>query len=90
MSSRWKRILVFLLALTLFAAVAAPILAAPFTTSSAKAEAKQEYWASAKSNKFHCPYCQWAKKISPANLIVFKSRDEALKAGYVPCKVCKP
>ncbi|MDI6872074.1 MAG: Ada metal-binding domain-containing protein [Bacillota bacterium] len=23
-------------------------------------------------------------------MIVFKSREEALKAGYVPCKVCKP
>ncbi|MDI6870396.1 MAG: Ada metal-binding domain-containing protein [Bacillota bacterium] len=90
MSHRWKRTLVFLLALALFVAAVAPILAAPSTTSSAKAEAKQEYWASAKSNKFHYPYCQWAKKISPANLIVFKSREEALKAGYIPCKVCKP
>lgn len=48
------------------------------------------YWASSKSDKFHKPACRWAQRISPQNLIMFKNREEALKAGYKPCKECKP
>ena len=48
------------------------------------------YVGSANSNKYHYPDCKWAKKISPKNLVTFKNAQEALKAGYVPCKVCKP
>jgi methylphosphotriester-DNA--protein-cysteine methyltransferase len=54
------------------------------------ANAGQVYWGSVNSNKFHYPSCRWAKRINPDNLIKFNSRDEALKAGYVPCKVCQP
>lgn len=50
----------------------------------------QQYWGSINSDKFHYPSCHWAKKIYKENLIVFKSRKEALDAGYIPCKVCKP
>ncbi|MBN1663424.1 MAG: hypothetical protein JW943_07480 [Deltaproteobacteria bacterium] len=49
-----------------------------------------EFWASKNSNKYHYPTCRWAKKIYPQNLIKFSSPEEAIKAGYVPCKVCKP
>jgi methylphosphotriester-DNA--protein-cysteine methyltransferase len=49
-----------------------------------------KYVGSAKSNKYHYPDCKWAKKISPKNLVTFKTAQEAVKAGYVPCKVCKP
>ena len=49
-----------------------------------------EFWASKKSNKYHYPECRWAKKIKPYNLIRFSSPEEAVSAGYVPCKVCKP
>jgi hypothetical protein len=49
-----------------------------------------KYVGSANSNKYHYPDCKWAKKISPKNLVTFKTAEEALKAGYVPCKVCKP
>jgi hypothetical protein len=49
-----------------------------------------EYWGSKKSNKYHYPDCKWAQKINPANLIKFKSPEDAIKAGYVPCKVCRP
>ena len=48
------------------------------------------YWSSSRSNKFHRPSCRWAGKISPQNLVVFKNREDPLKAGYVPCKECKP
>jgi len=48
------------------------------------------YVASAQREVFHKPSCRWAKKISRSNLIVFKTRDEAIKSGRRPCKVCKP
>jgi len=54
------------------------------------AEPKYKYVASAQSNKYHYPKCKWATKISSKNLVTFKSAKEALDAGYVPCKVCKP
>ncbi len=33
---------------------------------------------------------KWAKKISPANFVTFKTANEAQEAWYVPCKACKP
>lgn len=55
-----------------------------------KPEPGQVYYASKKSDKFHYPWCKWAKEIKPENLIVFGSREEAVEAGYVACKVCEP
>jgi methylphosphotriester-DNA--protein-cysteine methyltransferase len=49
-----------------------------------------EFWASKNSKKYHYPDCRWAQKIHPKNLIKFKSPEEAIKANYSPCKVCKP
>ncbi|MFA5182510.1 MAG: Ada metal-binding domain-containing protein [Syntrophales bacterium] len=49
-----------------------------------------EYWASKNSNKYHYPTCKWAQKINPNNLVKFNSPEEAIKAGNIPCKVCKP
>jgi hypothetical protein len=52
--------------------------------------ADYKYVGSSKSDKYHYPSCQWARKINPANLVTFKSAKEAQEAGYIPCKVCKP
>ena len=49
-----------------------------------------EFWGSKNSNKYHYPTCKWAQKIKPQNLIKFNSPEAAIKAGYVPCKVCNP
>jgi len=49
-----------------------------------------KYVGSAKSNKYHSPNCKQAQKISPANLVKFKSAEEAQKSGYIPCNACKP
>ncbi len=49
-----------------------------------------EFWGSKHSNKYHYPTCRWAKKIKPYNLVIFESPEEAIEAGYIPCKVCKP
>lgn len=48
-----------------------------------KPKPSQVYYASAKSDKFHYPWCRWAEEIKPENLIVFESREETVKAGYV-------
>jgi methylphosphotriester-DNA--protein-cysteine methyltransferase len=48
------------------------------------------YVGSAHSNKYHYPWCQWAKKISPQNLVTFSSVADAKSKGYVACKVCNP
>ena len=50
----------------------------------------QTFVGSAKSNKYHYPSCQWARKISPANLVTFTGVKDAQSKGYIPCKVCKP
>lgn len=46
--------------------------------------------ASARSNKYHLPNCESGQKITPRNLIEFKSVDEAMDAGYEPCRACNP
>lgn len=48
------------------------------------------YVGSVKSSKYHYPDCEWARKISPSNLICFSSPSEARSKGYTPCRVCKP
>lgn len=53
-------------------------------------EPGQGYWGSSRSDKYHKPKCRWAQKIGPQNLIIFKNREEALKAGYKPCRECGP
>lgn len=48
------------------------------------------FCGSSKSNKYHLPSCTWAQKISSANKVWFKTKEEAKKMGYQPCGVCKP
>ena len=52
--------------------------------------AEHKYVASKSSNIFHKPDCRWAKNISQENLVTYKSKDEAIKAGKRPCKTCNP
>lgn len=66
------------------------ILSAMLLFASVVAALDYKYVASRKSDKYHYPHCEWAKKIKAENLITFKSAEEARAAGYVPCKVCNP
>jgi hypothetical protein len=52
--------------------------------------AKYKYVASKNSKVFHKPECSSAKRILQKNLVSYNRRDEALKAGKRPCKICKP
>jgi micrococcal nuclease len=53
-------------------------------------QAKVAYVASVNRAPFHRTACQWADRISPQNLRTFTTREQAIKAGHRPCKVCKP
>jgi len=52
--------------------------------------AKYRYVASKNSKVFHKPECYWVRRISPKNLVGYKSRKEAIRAGKRPCKQCNP
>jgi micrococcal nuclease len=67
---------------TIKAPVPAPI------SNTASPEIK--YIGNSNSQKFHRPDCQWAQKIAPRNRVEFGRREDAIKAGYQPCKTCKP
>ena len=68
------------LALSILAALllAAAVLAAP------------QYVASANREPFHRLSCKWAQKISPKNAVYYNTKEEAIRDGHRPCKVCKP
>jgi hypothetical protein len=76
-------------------AVAVFAVAGFFLTGSAAAPEPQPieptaFYASSKSYIYHLPSCVWAQKITSGHLIIFRNREAAEKAGYRPCKVCKP
>ena len=63
---------------------------APSCGNDAQPKSSYAYVASSAREPFHKPSCKWAQKISASNLVTFKTRDEAIKAGHRACKVCKP
>jgi hypothetical protein len=52
--------------------------------------ARAEFWGSKNSNKYHKPSCTSAQNIKSNNLVKFNTPENAIQAGYIPCKVCKP
>ena len=48
------------------------------------------YIGNSKSKVFHRPNCRHARRIKPEYRVIFSTREEAINAGYRPCKVCKP
>jgi hypothetical protein len=55
-------------------------------------DSKQEYKyvASKFSIHYHLLTCKKAKRIQKQNGVTFASAEEAVKAGYIPCGLCKP
>jgi hypothetical protein len=62
--------------------------AGDFTSVDNHASEARVFVGSIKSNKYHYPDCEWAKKIKPSNEIWFSSSADAVAHGYEPCKVC--
>lgn len=48
------------------------------------------YVGNANSKKFHYADCSMVGKMNPANKVYINTRNEAINAGYVPCKRCNP
>ena len=53
-------------------------------------KALKVYIGNKQSKIFHNPECSSARSISDENKVSFDSREEALNAGFRPCKRCKP
>jgi len=68
------------------------IRAPPIVKSETKTSESQEYKyaASKNSDVFHDFSCSYVATIKPENLILFKTREEAIASGRRPCKKCKP
>ncbi len=50
----------------------------------------QGFVASSRRHHFHRHDCEWASYImNSQNLIVFTTHEQAVDAGYKPCKTCK-
>ena len=49
-----------------------------------------DYVGNANTGKFHYANCYMVDKMNPANKVYLNTREEAINAGYVPCKRCKP
>ncbi len=52
--------------------------------------ADHNYVASKFSIRYHFPTCKRALRIQEQNRVIFNTAEEAVKAGYIPCSVCKP
>lgn len=61
----------------------------PAAPSAGRSE-EVKYIGNARSKVFHRPDCEWAQKTALHNRVEFSSREEAIKSGYRPCKVCRP
>jgi len=49
-----------------------------------------EWVGNIRQGRFHLPGCRCVEALAQDNRRTFQSRDEALQAGYEPCKVCRP
>jgi len=68
--------------------VSAPA-AAPATTQ-AEAPSTAPFIGNKGSKKVHRASCEYGTKTSPGKRVYFNTYEEAVKAGYIPCKTCKP
>ena len=70
----------------IFAAVVTII----FMTATFATVLAANYVGNANSKKFHVGNCSFVGKMNQKNRVDFQTRDEAIQAGYVPCKRCNP
>jgi flagellar biosynthesis protein FlhF len=50
----------------------------------------ERYVANRSSDLFHHPSCKWVERIDKRNMVVFKTRAEALANHFRPCRACQP
>ena len=66
------------------------IRAPPIVRTETAETQEYKYAASKKSEVFHYISCSYVASIKPENLILFKTREEAIASGRRPCKKCCP
>ena len=52
--------------------------------------AVSSYEGNKNSKVFHKVGCSFAKKMSDANKVSYKTREDFIEKGYSPCKSCNP
>jgi len=55
-----------------------------------KGESEPYYVGNKRSYVFHKPSCPLVNRIPEKNKIIFRTRVDPIRIGYVPCKTCKP
>ncbi|MCX7966762.1 MAG: thermonuclease family protein [Syntrophorhabdaceae bacterium] len=55
-----------------------------------KKDTETTYIGNKRTYVLHRPSCPLAKKISDKYRIIFRSRMDAIRIGYTPCRQCKP
>lgn len=55
-----------------------------------KKDTETTYIGNKRTYVLHRPSCPVAKKISEKHRIIFRSRMDAIRIGYTPCRQCKP
>lgn len=70
-------------------AAAAPIVTLDACSADKLAPQSSTYVGATTTGKFHYVDCRWGQRIRDDHRIYFDSREEALAAGYRPCKVCQ-
>ena len=66
------------------------IIAVIVLTASVATVLAANYVGNANSGKFHYADCASVGRMNPDNRVEFNTREEAVAAGYVPCKRCQP
>lgn len=57
-------------------------------SSASQAVADAPYHGNSNTRKFHTAGCQYFD--CPHCTVEFRTREAAIEAGYVPCKICDP
>ena len=69
-------------------AVTPPAKASDAKAGAAKTATSGDYHGTTTEKTFHKPGCRYYNGKNAT--AIFKTREEAIKAGYKPCKICKP
>ena len=66
------------------------VVTATFLTITLSFASDTKLVAASYSDRYHLPSCKIAQKIAPEDLKKFNSPEEAVAAGFIPCKKCSP
>ncbi len=71
-------------------AYARALPASAVETAPAGAAVSGPFFGIPSSMKVHRSDCKWSRKVADKNKVFFASCADAVRAGYAPCKLCRP